>query len=229
MRVLVPSAAAAAVLLGVAGLVFLHTSSPIALAGVIKAAEKHKLLRVTRTQLTETTDRVAPRGELTSTEYWDLKAPRTRAESRVGDQALLDVQDYVKGRQLMTNSKTKTATVFLRKAQKRSFLDNLRKLQERKETTSAKDTLDGREIVKYSLKEGNNTTALWVNPKTRLPVRLEYEMINPTPTITLNRYTWTDFAWDPELPGVSSLDELFSTVPPQGYQVTEVDQTGEGS
>ncbi len=227
MRLLVPSTAAALILIGALGLFLLNSTPPVALADVIKAAEQHKLVRVKKTQVTETTDTFTPRGELTSTEYWDLKAPRTRSESRVGDDLLLDIQDEVNGRQLMMNSKNKTGTLFIRNAKNLSFLDNLKKLQERKETTSGKDTLDGHEVVRYSLKEGDNTTTLWVDRKTKLPIRMEYEMINPTPNITLNKWTWTDFEWDPELKEVNNLDELFSTKPPKDYNISEIDKTRE--
>jgi hypothetical protein len=207
------------------GFLLMNGTASVALADIVKAAEKHKLVRLKKTQVTETTHTGAPRGELTSTEYWDLKAPRTRSESRVGDDVLLDIQDYINGRQLMTNSRNKTGTLFIHNAKNMSFLDNLRQLQGRKETTSAKDTLDGREVLKYSLKEGDNTTTLWVDPKTKLPVKMEYEMVNPTPTITLNKWMWADFEWDPELKGVKNLDDLFSTKLPKDYHITEIDKT----
>ena len=233
MRLLVSSAAAVLVLISGLVLFLLNGAASLALADVVKAAEKHKLLRVKMTQVTETTDPLVPRGELTTTEYWDLKAPRTRYESRVprsdqlDEQVLIDVTDYVKGRKLMTNSLKKDATLFITNPKQMSFLDNLKKLQERKETSSTKDTLEGREAVKYLLKEGDNTTTLWVNPETKLPVRMEYELLNATPAIPLNRFTWTDFEWDPELKDVKSLDDLFSTQPPKGYHVTEINKTSE--
>jgi hypothetical protein len=233
MRLLVPSAAAALVVIGGVALVLLNGTASLALADVVEAAAKHHLLRVKVTQVTETGDPLAPRGELTSTEYWDLKVPRTRSESRIpgsdqlGEQVIIDITDYAGGRKLITNSLRKDGTLFIMNAKKMSFLDNLKKLQDRKDTTATKDSLDGNELVKYRLKDGDNTTTLWVDVKTKLPVRMEYEMVNPTPGITRNQFTWTDFEWDPKLSDVKNLDELFSTEPPKGYAVQKVDKTGE--
>jgi hypothetical protein len=57
---------------------------------------------------------------------------------------------------------------------------------------------DGRETVKYRLEEDGNTTNFWVDANTKLAVRMEYEMINPTPNIRRNRFVFSDFVWEPE-------------------------------
>jgi hypothetical protein len=51
---------------------------------------------------------------------------------------------------------------------------------------------------------------------------MEDEFVDPTPDITRNTFVWTDFEWDPELPGeFRNLDQLFSTRPPDGYAIDD--------
>ena len=56
---------------------------------------------------------------------------------------------------------------------KTPFLDALAVMEARKDTTSAKVQLDGRTVVKFSAKEGSSTYTVWVDPQTKLPVRIE--------------------------------------------------------
>lgn len=58
MRLFVPSAAVALVLLGGLALSLLNSTPSVALADVVKAAENHNLVRFKQTQITETTDPV---------------------------------------------------------------------------------------------------------------------------------------------------------------------------
>src|SRR5262249_51116171 len=88
------------------------------------------------------------------------------------------------------------------------------------------DTLGQHRVVKYHLDEEKQTTTLWVDAKTKLPLRFEQIFFDSTAGSQPYRLVWTDFAWDPELPtGCRSLGELFSTQPPKGYTVQ--DQTGD--
>ena len=60
-----------------------------------------------------------------------------------------------------------------------------------------------------------------MDPATRLPTRVEYELLLP---MQKERLAWVydDFVWDPKLPdGFKSLDELFSVEPPAGYTLTD--------
>jgi hypothetical protein len=98
----------------------------------------------------------------------------------------------------------------------RSLLDSLRELQAHKDVLSTRAELDGRETLKYRLREENKTTSLWVDPRTKLPLRIEYKMIDPTPGISTNEWVYTDFEWDPQVPEPA---QLFSTEPPPGYTV----------
>jgi hypothetical protein len=242
MRVAVPSAAAALLLLGGAA-VFLLTATPApTLADVVKAAEKHKLVKFKQVQTTDTKDMVGASTE--STVYADLKAPRFRSESlnrfqdpddrtELIEEVNVSVQDATKGRHLMINTHPGGKLLPPRKdawlgggrgegKKGKSYLENLQEFQQKKGVTSGKDKLDGRETVKYRFEEEGNTNTMWVDAATKLPVRLEYEMVDPTPDITRNKWVWTDYEWDPELPkGFKSLDALFDTTPPKDYKLTD--------
>lgn len=221
MRIVIPSAAAFLVLVSGLALFILHVASDASLAEVVKAAEKHNLVRYRQQQSTETKEGSGP---LDSIVYSDLNKPRTRSESQAknagADTTLIDIQDPE--RHLMTNSAAKSAWVGPGNKNRKSFLNGLQEFQQKKGVTTSKDKIDGRETIRYRLEENGNTTQLWVDAGSKLPVRLVYEMIDPTPKISRNRFTWTDFEWDPALPnGVKDVDELFSTRPPEGYALDD--------
>lgn len=100
----------------------------------------------------------------------------------------------------------------------RAFLDSLRGLQANKGTLFTTTDLDGREVAKYRLRDGNETSSLWVDPRTKLPIRIEFEIIDPSPRIARNEWIYTDFEWDP---AVSDPAKLFSTEPPAGYTIED--------
>jgi hypothetical protein len=106
------------------------------------------------------------------------------------------------------------------------LLDELRELQRRKGVTSGKATLDGRDVITFrwvseeEIKDATVTTTLWIEPKTKLPVRHEQEIA--TKYGTRMQFVATDYEWDPELPkGFKNVDELFSTTPPEGYALDD--------
>lgn len=100
------------------------------------------------------------------------------------------------------------------------FLDSLRLIQADNDTLTTLEELDGREVLKHQLREmeGNVTTSLWVDLQTNLPIRVEIEMIDPTPRIARNSWAYTDFEWDPQ---VADPVTLFNTDPPAGYAVED--------
>jgi RNA polymerase sigma factor (sigma-70 family) len=240
MRLVVPSAAAAVLLAVGLGFLLLNGTAPIALADVVKAAQKYRLVRYKQQQTTDTKDMV---GVTDSTVYGDLKGRRFRSESRHQfmdpddrekfiEEVSVSVTDLAKDRHLMTSTHPGGKVLPPRKEawlgrcgsakNDKTFLENLRDFQQKKGVTSGRDKLDGRETVRYRLEEKGSTTTLWVDAATKLPVRMEYEQIDPTPDITRNRFVWTDYEWDPELPrGFRNLDELFSTTPPKGYTLDD--------
>jgi hypothetical protein len=222
MRFLVPSAAAAALVIGGVGLLLLYGTATIALADVVKAAQKHKLVRYRQQQITDTEARTGARVD--STVYADFTAPRLYSESRVndpeGESVLLSVHDGK--HHLKTNSRRKAARLGFAPKDYKSLLCCLEEFQQKKGVTCAKCDLDGQPTVKYRHVEDKQSIILWVDAKTKLPLRLEQEFTDPTPDITRRALIWTDFSWDPQLPhGFTSLDELFSTRPPHGYALDD--------
>jgi hypothetical protein len=238
MRVLIPSAAAALLFVAL-GWLFLNDTPALALGDVIEAAKKHKLVKYKHKQTDTPRDGLV--ASLEQVVYADLKALRFRSESRNKFQDPDDrekfieeinvaVQDSNKGRMLMTNTHPggkllpprKEATLLgsgEERTKPKSFLENLQEFQQRKGVTSVKDKLDGREMMRFRLEEDNTTTSLWVEVKTKLPYRLEWELVTANAT---HKFVDTDYEWDPPLPkGSTSLDSLFSTQPPEGYQVKD--------
>jgi hypothetical protein len=222
LRLVVPSAAAALLLAGVLALSLLNGTAPIAVADVVKAAVQHKLVRYQEQQTTDTREHAGTR--LDSTVYADLTAPRLRSESRVahadGEAVHVSVQDGAS--HLMTNSRDKTALLLPTPKDFKSFCCSLEEFEKHQGVTQVKDTLGGLATVKYHFQEGNQRSSLWVDAKTKLPLRMEQELTWPGPDVTRQRFVWTDFQWDPELPqGFSSPAELFSTRPPLGYALDD--------
>jgi hypothetical protein len=240
MRLAVPSAIALLLLGGGVLVVLTNTPSPT-LADVVKAAQKYKLVKYKQVQTTDSKDHVGAMTE--STVYADLKALRFRIESlnRFQDpddrtnfieEVNVSVQDVPKGRHLMTNThpggkvRPPRKDAWLGRAggaeNRKSFLENLQEFQQKKGVTKLKDKLGGVETIRYRLEEDKQTVSIWVDAKTKLPVRMEQEFTDPTPDITRNRFVWTDFEWDPKLPkGFKNLDALFDTTPPEGYALTD--------
>jgi hypothetical protein len=214
--------------------VLLTGGSPSAFAGVVQAVGKHKLVRHTQTQ---TTDFIpAPEGGKVPvlapgpdgntqavgvrTAYQDLRARRFRTEYRSPRSGLvfLEVQDYTKGRWLTTQPERKEAIVFAVEGRDvKLLIDFVREFGLQPRVTAEKTTLDGGRVVKYQLAEGQRETIIWVNPESRLPIRVEFTDRNPHPTIIRNTFVWSDFEWDPD---VKDIDQLFSTDPPKGYAVS---------
>jgi hypothetical protein len=85
------------------------------------------------------------------------------------------------------------------------FLDALTALQTREGTTSAKAQLGGREVIVFSAKQGLGTTTVWVDPKTKLPVRIEQTFHDGGTGRETIRNVSSDFVWDPPAADVEAL------------------------
>jgi hypothetical protein len=216
LGLLVPSAAAALLVAGLVGWLLLSSRASVALADVVKATEKHKLVRY-REQITKYKDNSDARHE--SIVHADLRAPRLRSESLLASSAseavFLSVHD---GRlHLTTNSRQKTARLDPAPKGYKSVLCCLEEFEQKKGVVQGPDKLGELKVVKYHLEEDMQTTTLWVDARTKLPLRWE-QVFFGSPADSPRLLVWTDFAWDPELPKrFQSLDELFSTRPPDGY------------
>ncbi len=99
----------------------------------------------------------------------------------------------------------------------KSFLETLRTLQVSDDTVTAKEALDGRNTTRYRLAEGDWTSTVWIDLKSNLPIRIEYELSGDAAGKEFASMKWiyTDFDWDPN---VENIDTLFSTEPPNGYE-----------
>jgi hypothetical protein len=194
---------------------------PVA-AGDDKAAKPPKLVRYTEEETVEQADGLHAEGRTTI--YSDLKAVRERRETSVRNFVLLRITDKAMGRMLMTNPEEKTATLLPVDPRITTMLEGRREFYEKSGGTRTEEELEGRKVVKYARKEKGRTCTLWVDAKTKLPVREEMEVPNPpeNPNIKLLRYVWSGFEWDPALPiGAKHVDDLFRTDPPAGYALED--------
>lgn len=221
LRFLAASAAAVVVIGGV-GLLLLHGTASPALADVVKAAAMHKFVRYQEQQITDTKEQS---GEVrTSTVYADFTAPRLYRASHVRDRngefVLLSVRDGK--HHLTTNSRQKTARLDFAPKGYKSLLCCLEEFEQKQGVTHEKSDLEGHTTVKYRYAEGKQTILLWVDAKTKLPLRMEQEFLDLSPGVICSTLVWTDIAWDPEPPpGFRSPDDLFSTRPPDGYTLDD--------
>jgi hypothetical protein len=128
---------------------------------------------------------------------------------------------------LMTNSRQKIAWLGRAPQGYKSFLGGLEEFQQKKGVIQVKDKLDGIETVKYRLEDDKRTDSLWVDAKTKLPVRYELQLDDRANGIIRNKVVWTDFEWDSKLPqGFKDLDALFDTTPPKDYTLTDETKKG---
>jgi hypothetical protein len=215
-------ATAATILIGVGVWWLLSPATSFALAEVIQAAERHGLVRY--------------RGEITvedkngtntvvSTSYVDLKEHRTREESfgptadgKPGKLRLIHVVHETSRRYLMVYPEDKTAYLGTQSSKNgaQALLEQLREMQGDKLTTMEKEKLDGKETLKYKFEEDGRTSIVWVDPLSKLPIRIEVTALHPLGMRI--RLISTAFEWDPQVAGRA---ELFDLIPPAGYKVVE--------
>jgi hypothetical protein len=216
-------ATAAAILIGVGAWLLWSPAGPVALAEVIQAAQRHKLVRH-RMEFTVQDENGSNSEMITS--YLDLQAHQSREEHRrltvkgeLEQLSLLHIVDSTSNRYLMIYPQDKTAYfgTLHSKDKKRTtpFLESLREMQDDKSTTSGREKLNDLETLTYHSDKNGRLVTLWVDGNTHLPVRLEQTFRHPNAT-TVYRFVCTDFEWDPKVPGQA---ELFSLKPPEGYTV----------
>jgi hypothetical protein len=228
-----------ATVLAAVGTAVLFTSSvPVALADVLKATEKHKLVKFRATVTLTYTPEANPDPETrVHVVYADLRAARLRQEEPEEVRGAFrlsryTVYDHVKDRRLSaynnqpvdgTGAGEKGAVLLIlsadptAEATKRTFPEELRELETHKD---AKVVTEGKSI-RYTVVDGKTTTTLWVDEATKLPIRMVTEMDHPVEGLASLRAESSDFEWDPELKGFKSLDDLFSLRPPEGYKLDD--------
>ncbi len=243
MRIATWSVAAA--VLAYAGVaLFLTGSASIALADVLKATEKHKLVKF-KTAITFTYSVQANPQPETKVEmvYADLRAARFRqeeAEEIRGEFRLTkySVYDRARDRRLTVydsrpingigEGEKGAALVKIStfpnagEPSKRSFSEELRHLETRQ---NAKIVTEDK-FVHYTVVDGISTTQLWVDRTTKLPTRMVTELLNIAPGIESVVFESTEFEWDPRLNGFRSTEDLFSLTPPAGYKLEDLTKNG---
>lgn len=237
--------AAAALLAG--GVLFFAAPTAPALADVVKAAEKHTLVKYKMTETSEPEDGKGPTaGTATSVSYADLRTPRFRTERKTltlndaVESTYYTVQDSAKGRVLrvlrevavegadrdpikakalegVTLPRLEASLSPVPVTANAGFLENLRALESHEDATSTREQVDGKQAIRYVVEDGPRTTTLWVDATTKLPVRMKMVQLG-NGKLTVEL---SNFEWDPKLTGVKNPNELFDLTPPPGYQLND--------
>lgn len=97
--------------------------------------------------------------------------------------------------------------------EKALFLDALSALQRHKGTTSAKGRLGGRDVIIFSAKAGTARSTVWVDPQTKLPLRIEQSLLDGGTGLETIRSISTDFVWDPPGADIQALFQITGSKP----------------
>ena len=206
-------ALSALVLIGFGG-----RAQAILLADVVKAIAKHKTVRFEEEHETN----VGREHHRTSTVVGTMDRVHFRMESSAGN---LQIMDRAKGTTLQLDPQRKTALVvkFPRGKDQFGFLAVIEQLENDRATTSARERLDGLDVVVYRLEKEGVKSTIWVDTKTKLPVRMEMERLRVQAEKVggmKQKTTMTHFVWDPP---IENPDKFFSVEPPPGYEVKTKD------
>jgi len=223
-------------------------SKAIQLADVAETIARHKTVRfeqeVGTPQEVETPFGREHRLSRATTVFGTLDRVHARME-RPGRQ--VQILDRAKGTILHLDPQRKSAQLvkFPGGNDQVGFLAIIEQLEKDRATTSARERLDGLEVVVYRLTKDRVRSTIWVDLKTKLPVRMEMEMVGQEKTAekapgrpnrkpsgkgeTENarvkaekivairqKTTLMHFVWDPP---IESPDRFFSVEPPPGYEV----------
>jgi outer membrane lipoprotein-sorting protein len=105
-----------------------------------------------------------------------------------------------------------------------SFVEDLKKLPPKEAAREGMETVDGKKLDVFQLKkfkflgvdntrskEDDGSLRVWVDPATKLPVKLEMKVYQE-PAKAWATFVMTDFSWNLDLPA-----DTFMTTPPEGY------------
>jgi hypothetical protein len=95
-----------------------------------------------------------------------------------------------------------------------TFLEIIRSIQGRRDVATASAVLNGQRAIKYQLVEKDKTTVVWIDPETKLPLRIEQQVQRANPDIRAMKWIYTEFEWDVL---TQDANQFFSTDPPKGY------------
>jgi outer membrane lipoprotein-sorting protein len=221
------------------------------MADVVKAAAKHNIVKYSLVETSESGDRKGTASTVCYADLKSARSrwERETIVSLNGavEASSFQVWDFEKNRHLFVTSETATKAAndpnlderlkqalrelnlprnnalitTIAENPKKTLLESLRELEKHRDATSASDKVGRRDAIKYIVEDGNKTTTLWVDTKTKLPLRMEFEIIDASPECQRLHMLFSDFEWDPALKAHVTLDELFSTVPPAGFRVTD--------
>jgi len=183
-------------------------SEKLLLADVADAVAKHKTVRV-ETDIEPLAPEKRTRGR---TIYLTLDYMHARIENPDGT---LRILDQAKGIFLNLDPKEKAALIFKfpGKPSTIRFFEILDELEKDKRTTSSMEKLDGSDVVVYRLTKEEMNRTIWVDRKTKLPVRVEIEHLKGP----RQKELMTQFGWDPP---IANPAQFFSVEPPAGYTVS---------
>ncbi|MHC4176574.1 MAG: hypothetical protein ACYSWU_03660 [Planctomycetota bacterium] len=88
-------------------------------------------------------------------------------------------------------------------------------MRNKKETITTREELEGKQTLvhRWIDNKRKTTEAIWVDPKSKLPIRIQ--TVYASPQDGIKRCVATDFVWNPRVE-----DSFFSIEPPEGYKVT---------
>ena len=150
-----------------------------------------------------------------------LVADRYRSRSTLSNGDVIMITDSTPGndRLLMLNAQKRTALLVRRtgreESEKPNLLDRVLKLDEKRAKAIGQKEIDGHLADGFRVDTDDQNNTFWIDPQTRLPVRVEIASI---PGWTPSRHiVMTDFQWN--VPVDAS---LVSTTPPPGYEQNDL-------
>jgi outer membrane lipoprotein-sorting protein len=131
------------------------------------------------------------------------------------------IRDNEKHQSLAVDPKGKRAVLTLGLADENGFLNFFNMIRDAAQDVIEnlpEQIIDGKKAIGYRVRMGvgqdkKKEASVWVDPKTKLPVRIEMNYKDMTGREVLQR-VWSDFVFDAPLDAA-----LFRTTPPEGYVV----------
>jgi outer membrane lipoprotein-sorting protein len=196
-------------------------SETLLLGDVVEAVAKHKTVRFESKNEMPAERREGPQSQqfnrnqhartISHTVYSTLDTMHSRHENPNGQLTILD-----KGKGVFLNVWPAEKRALISKLPGRQsangLLEILDELEKDKRTTSSVEQLDGSDVVVYRLTKDKVKSTIWADGKTKLPVRVEMEMLQGPRQKT----SMTQFVWDPP---IADPAKFFSVEPPEGYTV----------
>jgi outer membrane lipoprotein-sorting protein len=141
-----------------------------------------------------------------------------RVETEVADAFPVSILDTARGRMVVLDTAKKSAMVMENAKPPEDFaaktVEHLRNLPGKDARPVGRERIGDVEAEGYRVEEHGGTMVAWVDPKTRLPVRID---VTNTYLNKPVRATLSDFQLDPPLD-----DSLFRAEPPEGYSVQTI-------